>query len=238
MVGGFTTGRVMAAGAGWAWLRGGGRVVHVTGTRGPRGPLTAVVERVPVLRPGQDVALDLAGAERWVTPPPPPPTRRDLIAGACASARPHAWNDPRALELGSGSLTEVAAALTGRGPGLTPAGDDALAGYLLARRALDPTGARADAAVVLGVARHATGQAALALLRAAAHGEAFEPVAWMLSALLRAEGAALAPAVRRLSALGATTGRATLTGLICGLQRDDALTRDGGDARGASAPPA
>ena len=112
---------------------------------------------------------------------------------------------------------ESASDLAGRGPGLTPAGDDALAGYLLARRALDPAGARTEAAVVLTVARRATGQPARSLLRAAARGEAFEPVASMLAVLLRADGPALAAALRRLSALGATTGRAALTGLLRGL---------------------
>ena len=217
MVGRFEAGRVMATGAGWAWLRGDGRVVHVTGARGPRGPVTAVVAHVPVLHPGQRVGLDLSDAEPWRTPSPPPPADHGLIAGACEAVRPHAWNDPRALELGTRPLVEAASDLAGRGPGLTPAGDDALAGYLLARRALDPAGARADAAVVLTVARPRTGQPARSLLRAAARGEAFEPVAAMLAALLRADGRTLAPALRRLRALGATTGRAALTGLIRGL---------------------
>lgn len=218
MVGGFDGGRVMATGAGWAWLRGAGGVVHLTGFRGPRGPLTAVVTSVPILRAGQRVTLDLADAEPWRTPPPPPAADASLVAEACEAARPHAWNDPRALELGAAPLRQVVEALAGRGPGLTPAGDDAVAGYLLARRALDTAGARCDAAVALQVARAATGEPARSLLRAAARGEAYEPVAAMLAALLRADGPALAPALRRLAALGATTGRAALTGLIRGLQ--------------------
>lgn len=218
MVRGFDGGRVMAAGAGWAWLRDGGRVVHVTGDRGPRGPLTAVVAKLPILRAGQPVALDLARSEPWRTPPAPPAADGLLVAGACEAARPHAWNDPRALALGTAPLRTAAAALAGRGPGLTPAGDDALTGYLLARRAVDAVAARGDAAVVLQIARTAVGEPARSLLCAAARGEAFEPVAGMLAALLRADGAALAPAIRRLAALGATTGRATLTGLIRGLE--------------------
>jgi hypothetical protein len=218
MVGGLDHGRVMAAGAGWAWLRGDGGVVHVTGDRGPRGPLTAIVASVPTLRAGQPVTLDLTESAPWHTPPPPPPADASLVAGACEAARPHAWNDPRALELGAGPLRDVVEALAGRGPGLTPAGDDALVGYLLARRALDPLDARRDAAVALQIAREATGEPARSLLRAAARGEAFEPVASMLAALLQADGPAISPAIRRLAALGATTGRATLTGLIRGLQ--------------------
>ena len=232
MVGGFDGGRVMASGAGWAWLRDDGRVVHLTGDRGPRGPLTAVVGSVPILRAGQRVALDFARSEPWHTPPAPPAADGLLVAGACEAARPHAWNDPRALELGTAPLRTAVAALAGRGPGLTPAGDDALTGYLLARRAVDPVAARREAAVVLQIARTAAGQPARSLLRAAARGEAFEPVAGMLAALLRADGTALAPAIRRLAALGATTGRATLTGLIRGLQTTacDAVRSSAGGA--------
>lgn len=232
MVGVVDHGRVMAAGAGWAWLRGERGVVHLTGMDGPRGPLTAVVARVPVLRAGQHVSLDIASAEPWRTPPPPPAADRPLVAGACEAARPHAWNDPRALALGTGALRDAAAALAGRGPGLTPAGDDVLAGYLLARGAIDPDVARRDATAVLHAARGVTGEPARSLLRAAAHGEAFEPVAKMLAVLLRADGPALAPAIRRLAALGATTGRATLTGLIRGLQPavTDRVTQGAGGA--------
>lgn len=135
---------------------------------------------------------------------------------ACAAVRPHAWNDPRALALGSGHLEDGVRALAGRGPGLTPAGDDVLTGFVLARRSLDPAGSRGDIAIVLARGR-GTGQPARSLLRAAADGEAFEPAAAMLAALLVGDGSSLAPAVRRLSALGATTGRAMLTGLIRGL---------------------
>ena len=39
----------------------------------------------------------------------------------------------------------------------------------------------------------------------------------MLAALLRADGPSIAPALRNLTALGSTTGRAMLTGLLCGL---------------------
>jgi hypothetical protein len=54
----------------------------------------------------------------------------------------------------------------------------------------------------------------------------------MLAVLLRADGPALAPAIRRLAALGATTGRATLTGLIRGLQPavTDRVTQGAGGA--------
>jgi len=210
-------GRVAAAGAGWAWLHGPRGPVHLTGAAGPRGPLTAVVERVPVLEPGARVRLDLSRAVVWRSPPPPSPAPADARASACAAVRAHAWNDPRALALGAAPLQEVAAALAGRGPGLTPAGDDALLGFLLARRALAGDAARPDAAVILAAARRASGGPGLALLRWAARGEAAEPAALMLAALVAADGPALAPALRRLGAYGRTTGPAILTGMLAGL---------------------
>lgn len=215
----------MAAGAGWAWLRDGTRVVHVSGARGPRGPLTATVDRVPVLEAGQTVALDLTSAAPWLTPRPPEPASAEAIAAACTSVRAHAWNDPRAFRLGIDPLAAVVADLAGRGPGLTPAGDDALCGFMLARRAVDPATARHIAAVILAGSRRA-GEPSRSLLRAAAHGEAFSPAAAMLGALLRADGPSIAPALRTLTALGGTTGRALLTGLLCG------LTTPHGDAEG------
>src|SRR5205807_842773 len=142
--------------------------VHLTGTAGPRGPLTAVVERVPVLEPGARVRLDLSRAVVWRTPSPPPPAPSDRVASACAAVRAHLWNDPRALALGIEPLQGLADALAGRGPGLTPAGDDALLGYLLARRALVGDAARPDAALVLRCARRSSGGPGLALLRWAA----------------------------------------------------------------------
>lgn len=222
---GFGGGRVVAAGAGWAWLRDGRRFVHVCGVRGPRGPLTAIVERVPVLEPGQRVTLDAGRARVWRAPDPPAAADRDRVAAACIAARPHAWNDPRALALGEGALAGEVRSLTGRGPGLTPAGDDALAGFVLARRAIDPPGCRTTSAIVLAGGRH-TSEPARSLLRAAARGEGFDVAVGMLGALLAADGPALAPAVRRLTALGATTGRAMLTGLIRGLLCDPPASQD------------
>ena len=207
-----------SAGAGWAWLRADdGRALHLTGEGGPRGPLTAVVTRVPVLRPGQRVALDPDRARPWRTPPPAPPAPPSMVADACAAVAGHGWNDPWARALGREPLEAVLPRLAGRGPGLTPAGDDALLGYVLARRALLGAGARPAAACVLRIARARSGGLSLALLRQAARGEAAEPAAAMRDALLRADGAALGAAVRRLAGYGRTTGRAILTGLIAGL---------------------
>ena len=206
----------MACGGGWAWLRDGHLFAHICGARGPRGPLTAVVEHMPVLTPGQVVELDMTRSRRWRTPGTSVTAPPEQIAAACAAVRPHAWNDPRARALGRDPRAATVGALVGRGPGLTPAGDDVLAGYVLARRAIDPDRSRRDRALVLWSARH-TGEPARSLLLCASRGEAFSPAATMLAALLAADGPALAPGLRRLRALGATTGRAMLTGMLEGI---------------------
>ena len=212
-----TGGRVMASGAGWAWLRDGERVVHVAGLRGPRGPLTAVVDRVPVSDPGDRLRLDADRARIWRTPAIEAMASSDAIRDACRMVRPHVWNDPRALALGTLPIAQVAQDLAGRGPGLTPAGDDALTGYVYTAVALG----RADADQARIAARHsaaATGEPSASLLRAAADGEVFAPAAAVLRALAAADGAALAPTLRTLTALGRTTGRALLTGIVRALE--------------------
>lgn len=226
----------MASGPGWAWLHDGDTVTHICGVPGPRGPLTAVVDRVPLLSPGDNVHLDVAGAASWRTPTAPVGTDIAAIGAACVAVRPHAWNDPRALRLAHAPFAEVAVELLGRGPGLTPAGDDAVCGYLYARRATARAPSAEEAAFAVAHAAGATGQPSLSLIRAAAIGEVFAPVAMMLAALLRADGPALAPALRALTRLGKTTGRATLTGILAALEAQEISTRSSG-ALGSSAAP-
>ena len=212
-----TGGRVMASGAGWAWLRDGGRVLHVAGVHGPHGPLTAIVGRLPPSEPGDRVRLDASGARSWRTPPVTVTASPDAIRDACLLVRPHVWNDPRALLLGTVPVAQITDDLVGRGPGLTPAGDDALAGYVYTAVALG----RADAAEAAAAARQAaaeTGEPSASLLRLAADGEVFAPVGAMLGALVGTNPDALAPALRNLTALGRTTGRAILTGMVRALE--------------------
>lgn len=207
----------MASGAGWAWLRDGERVLHVAGIRGPRGPLSAIVDRVPVSEPGDRVRLDASGAKLWRTPLIEVVASPDAIRDACLLVRPHVWNDPRALQLGTVPIAQITDDLVGRGPGLTPAGDDALAGYVYTAVALG----RADADETAAAVRRAsskTGEPSVSLLRLAADGEVFAPVAAMLRALVGTDANALAPALRGLTALGRTTGRAILTGMVRALE--------------------
>ena len=177
--------------------------------------MTLNVERVPLLRPGEMVDLDQDRARPWFAPERPLPVEADLVRGACDAVSAHSWNDPRAKRLGRVSLSQSLTELVGRGPGLTPAGDDALLGYLLARND------RPASARIVWAIRGATTAPSEALVRWTARGQPPEVAATMLAAILRADGRALGPALVRLVALGGTTGRAILTGIIAGLRTPD-----------------
>ena len=97
--------------------------------------------------------------------------------------------------------------LMGRGPGLTPLGDDVLAGWLAVRHAAG----RPDAAVATAVRRrlHATTSLSATLLDCALHGEALaELSSWVAAAGTPAEASAEAA----LLAVGASSGRGLYAG--------------------------
>ena len=122
-----------------------------------------------------------------------------------------------ALESGDRSrAAEVATGLIGLGPGLTPSGDDALVGIEAALHALDwPT------AGFLGLAvddvEDRTTTLAATLLRHAAAGEFAERLHTLLGTLLGSDDEAIAPAIERAAAWGATSGTDCLVGVLIGL---------------------
>jgi Protein of unknown function (DUF2877) len=207
---------VVSVSPGVAWLRSTDGPVHLTGPRGPLGPLTVIADPLPHLGLGDLAHIVLARAERRPTPPWPPPADPDALGAALAWARPSAWRDPRLDGLRPGHAVEAAPALAGSGPGLTPSGDDALAGYLLARRAAGNGADGSEAREVLTVVVARSGEPSLSLVRWAARGETFDVAAAVLRALLRGEPDA--PSLSRLLALGGETGRAMLAGMIAGLE--------------------
>jgi hypothetical protein len=102
------------------------------------------------------------------------------------------------------------AGLLGRGPGLTPAGDDVLAGFLLGGHAFGLDVADALAAVVASAPMRTTAVSA-ALLCHAARGECVDEVAAVL-----ADPCGLT--VRRLLLVGHTSGAALAIGLATAAQ--------------------
>jgi len=130
-----------------------------------------------------------------------PPCPGDLAPG---------W--PAALAAGltalaTGDLGAAVAQLAGRGDGLTPTGDDVLAGYAAWRWA-------AAAPVTLAAQRCAP--LGRAYLRCAERGELPEPAARVLEAIRAGEPPAAARRARGLAGWGATSGAALLWGIAAG----------------------
>lgn len=108
--------------------------------------------------------------------------------------------------------------LMGLGPGLTPAGDDVLAGLLVSLRAAGATGA-ADALAVMVRSAPADRTTALssAFLEAAIDGIPGEAIAAMIHALLGNDHASLPACVEAIDAIGHTSGWDMLAGVVLGL---------------------
>lgn len=187
--------------------------------------------------------LDVTVA-RWFDPVPrlratPAEALGDHLAAATSyvashtGAGPHPMAGPAVavadrLRHGDPEATADVAArrLVGAGPGLTPAGDDVLAGLLaavvtlapatldaLAAKALTDT-ARQAGALVVARARQATTAVSAELLRHAIRGEVAAPAAAVLHALTGRRP--VAHALDALLAVGATSGRDLTYGLLTG----------------------
>jgi hypothetical protein len=193
------------------------------------GPLSLVVDAAPSVRAGSPARLE---GERLVIdgfavslerlrerrPPPWPPSRGDPSAIADAAARALAGVPPRPASLAPGlaalrrgRLADAVVSLAGRGEGLTPAGDDVLAGYAAWRAAEGRP---------VALASLAAGRASpigLAYLRCAERGELPDAAGALLAGIrlgsLHRVDAAL-PALRRW---GASSGAAFAWGMAAGV---------------------
>jgi hypothetical protein len=161
------------------------------------------------------IELDGAGA--------PPAPRAAALApgwrGALAAALGVVPAAPAALgdgltALATGDVAGAVTQLAGRGEGLTPAGDDALAGYAAWRWAQgDPVELPAQRCAPLG----------REYLRCAERGELAQPAALVLEAIRAGEPRLAARRARLLAGWGASSGAALLWGMAAGAGE----TRDG-----------
>jgi hypothetical protein len=186
----------------------------------PELPLTA-------LAPGLGPCLVGDGMVRWTGPEGPvvvgvarewAPCRAAagaVVASALGQARAALPSAPAVGIDGSllAGVGEPASAtrLLGRGPGLTPSGDDVLAGFLVGAHAfgLDVPDLRH---AVSSLASGRTTALSAALLWHAARGECIGELA-VLAGALTGHGDC-GPAVRRLLAVGQTSGEALARGLV------------------------
>ncbi|WP_214320109.1 DUF2877 domain-containing protein [Nonomuraea sediminis] len=184
-------------------------------------------------------------ARRWWDPAPPlGPVDLVRLAEALPRVVPHgaglAGNSTVALlaeSCASGWLLGAVSAaerLVGLGPGLTPSGDDVLAGLLVTLRHLGGAAGveRAVwlagwlAATVTYDARTRTTPISATLLHCAARGEASPEVTDVLRAV--ADGLPLDPALLRLHALGHTSGADLTQGIAIGLSAVVGMGAGGG----------
>jgi hypothetical protein len=199
--------RVLGTGRGAVHLDLDGFVVTVSGRRVP---LMANAIQVEAGRPPPAVGWDPAAPPAW-DPVVAPPAGGPAEVAALAS-----WLAGR-VDAPDVAPERAAARLLGRGPGLTPEGDDVLAGAAAAVRALGPAAGadpgRVDEIVALlcpADAAARTGALSATLLGLAAAGAAPEPAHRLIGGDDR--GRALADLTR----LGSSTGRALAAGIALG----------------------
>ena len=109
--------------------------------------------------------------------------------------------------------------LIGLGPGLTPSGDDLVAGLAIALSATGEADAAAALAVfVRGAPADATSALSRAFLDAAIAGLPTAALHAAIAALINGDEAALAAAVDRLDGVGHTSGWDMLAGAVLGLR--------------------
>ncbi|MDR5702072.1 MAG: DUF2877 domain-containing protein [Armatimonadota bacterium] len=120
-----------------------------------------------------------------------------------------------ALERDSPALAARAAkGLAGLGPGLTPSGDDVLAGVLLALAVLPRESHETLREAITSIAPSQTHRISAAYLAAAREGEASEAWHRLLDVTLRGDPTAITPAVRKVMAYGETSGADMLAGFL------------------------
>jgi len=156
--------------------------------------------------------------------------RRPTVKGRRRAGRIRGRRRLDATGVAGSPRADLAAAvrgLVGRGPGLTPTGDDVLAGALCALAATRSaaTTRRALADTVLAE-MHRTTPVSAALLGEAVHGRAVPQLVDLLRTLGRPAAAQrVAAAVAALVGVGHTSGTALGHGLVLGLQAAAPVTR-------------
>jgi hypothetical protein len=212
------SGTVEVALARGGYVRLGDRWLLLAPPRAPLGPLSVLVEELGVLELGAPAHaassglhvggawIDLAGARV--------PPRAEVVAlhgawrPALAAAR-RCCPAPAGLEDGvdalrRGALADAVAVLAGRGPGLTPAGDDVLAGFAGWRHADgEPVSLASPRGSPIG----------LAYLDCAERGELPEAAQRTLEAVRAGDAALAGRRARALAHWGATSGGAMMCGM-------------------------
>ncbi len=207
----------------------------------PPGPLHVVLDRPPpmVERDACIVAspaclvvdgcgIALSEMRLWAGVLPPPDTVRAGASIADETVRPVAEGsalhqppyrsraDGAQERLQMADLEGAARSVAGLGPGLTPAGDDALAGLLFMYRTL--WGVACEPRLVALAAEAETGEISRSFLSWAARGQSIAPAHDLVVAQAAGDLAGAALCAERLRTLGASSGADFALGLLWGLE--------------------
>jgi hypothetical protein len=214
-----------------------GRVLVVVDGRAPAGPLHLRVDALPAVEVGDEVVLaggrlelGTGDVDLWAVPTWTPPTvgPRWRYAGelpgwksSALALRDDLLGCVEQLLAGC-DLDAVAGVLGGLGPGLTPAGDDMLAGIVLTLH----TAGVAEARLATAVAGVRSTDLSMAALRWAARGHSIEPAHAVLVAVAAGDDEEVVTAARRLCAHGATSGADLLLGIQLALTASNSRSGD------------
>ena len=228
--------RVLAAFPKATYLRApAGGVVVLTAPGVPRGPLHIPLTELPPPASGERVAVIdgglLIGGTQWRSTAAPwrgiVPDRGALRAAQpLAAALLRSVPTPELLVPGNlldatealvrqGDLARVAGLIGGRGAGLTPVGDDILAGLLFAAWLQGDPAGRAGLRRVARMSR--TNPIAAAYLDAAAEGQSIAPVHDLCRVLAAGDKRAARLACAETAQFGASSGDALCYGVLLGL---------------------
>jgi hypothetical protein len=237
------TGRVVGVYSKAAYLLLPGDLVALTSFDVPSGPIHArtaapfdglrlddkVVLTGSLLQAGP-VLLNLGGAQVWQGLLPDArqlaaglEVALDLLQGAPESALDSAVSERARALLAKGDLPGAASVLGGLGPGLTPAGDDCLAGILIISNAL--WGRAATPELVRLVEEIQTNEISRAFLRWAARGQSIEPVHRFLQLAAGGDAGGASIALADLTRFGHSSGADLALGLRLGLEELDGSRR-------------
>ena len=161
-----------------------------------------------------------AGFDSWPDGDAPPQSSAVAIAATARLAQ-YTTALGRALERGDLETAQVQGeALVGLGQGLTPSGDDVLVGLFavlhLPGGPCEPL--RDLGRQILARAAHRTHAISLCALRAAAEGRVRARIIALLSALIAGEREAMLAALRAVLAIGSTSGRDIVAGIVLGFE--------------------
>ncbi len=231
--------RVIASFPRAVYAQSGDEVIVLTSRDVPPGPIhvTTTADQLQA-EPGSEMPVtgdrikldgrrvDLAGGASWVGRLPHPARVAAASPILTTALAPHAQASALMAPPYSARLSRLSRAadpldldargsLLGFGPGLTPAGDDVIAGFLVASVAL---GRLAPGSWEIGrEAQHLTSTISLAYLRGAAVGQAIAPVHEIFTAAIAGDAGECEAACQRLAAAGATSGADIALGLYGGI---------------------